>query len=339
MLKLVSFKTLSDPLVRVGALLPSGHAVVDFSKYTSSVKGYVAPPSSITTAALTNMNRFISSGEDSLKWVQEVLQRVEAAPSDPLYVVDLKQARLTAPIPTPRRNIFCVGKNYKDHIKEVAAADHSHGTSSSSTTTTTPPPPPAAAATPAYPKYPQFFTKATTTVVGPEDNVDSHSKLTKWLDYEAELAVVIGKQGRDIPREKALDHVYAYTIANDITSRDVQRHHGQWFKGKSLDTTCPMGPYLLLPSPSSSFDPQNLSIKCWINNDLRQNSNTKEMIFDIAELISQLSAGLTLLPGDILLTGTPEGVGYARKPPELLKSGDEMRIEIEHLGTLTNKVV
>jgi len=213
----------------------------------------------------------------------------------------------------PRRNLICIGKNYLDHIKEVAKVV---GLSSD------------------VPKYPIFFTKVPDTIVGPSKNVESHSDITSWLDYEAELAIVIGKEGKNIKPEDALNFVFGYTVANDITSRDIQKKHVQWFKGKTLDTSCPMAAAVLLNG--KGFDPQNLSIKLWLNGELKQSSNTSNMIFNVATIISELSKGFTLKPGDIILTGTPDGVGYPQQIA--LKSGDKMEIEIEKVGSLVNYI-
>jgi len=214
----------------------------------------------------------------------------------------------------PRRNIICVGKNYTDHVKEIAKANT--GMSSD------------------IPKAPMFFTKAPDTIIGDNKKVNSHKDITNWLDYEAELAVIISKGGVNIKPENALNHVFGYTIANDITARDIQKKHGQWFKGKTLDTTCPMSATVLLHK--KGFDPQNLNIKLWLNGDLKQSSNTSNMIFNIATIISELSKGFTLNPGDIILTGTPDGVGFPQQIA--LKKDDVMKIEIENIGTLTNYI-
>ena len=213
----------------------------------------------------------------------------------------------------PRRNLICIGKNYLDHIKEVAKVV---GLSSD------------------VPKHPIFFTKVPDTIVGPSKNVESHSDITSWLDYEAELAIVIGKEGKNIKPEDALNFVFGYTVANDITSRDIQKKHVQWFKGKTLDTSCPMAAAVLLNG--KGFDPQNLSIKLWLNGELKQSSTTANMIFNVATIISELSKGFTLKPGDIILTGTPDGVGYPQQIA--LKSGDKMEIEIEKVGSLVNYI-
>lgn len=180
-------------------------------------------------------------------------------------------------------------------------------------------------------------------MIGPGDGIESHENITKWLDYEVELAVIIGRKGRDITKENALQHVLGYTAANDVTARDLQKLHSQWFKGKSLDTSCPLGPFITLSSqhdPDTDVNiPHNLDLQLYLNGELRQNSNTRNLIFNIPELIHQFSKGTTLFPGDILLTGTPSGVGFARNPPINLKRGDLVDIRIQHIGQLCNPVV
>ncbi len=163
--------------------------------------------------------------------------------------------------------------------------------------------------------------------------VNLHPQATSSVDYEAELAVVIGKGGRDIPKDQAYNHIFGYTIINDVTARDRQRSHKQWFLGKALDTFCPMGPWI---TTGDELDPENLEVKCWVNKELRQNANTRDLIFDIPTLVSTISAGLTLVPGDIISTGTPAGVGIGFNPPKFLKTGDVVTISITELGTLTN---
>lgn len=187
------------------------------------------------------------------------------------------------------------------------------------------------------PKFPQFFSKVPETVIATRDTIPAHSSLTRWLDYEAELAVVIGKKGRDISIENSEEHIFGYAIANDVSARDVQKRHVQFMKGKCLDGTCPMGPYILLKD-SVQGNIHDARIQCWVNGSLRQDSRTSNMIFSVAEIIHQLSQGMTLNAGDIILTGTPAGVGFAMDPPEGLKSGDHIRMEIEELGVLENTV-
>ena len=221
-----------------------------------------------------------------------------------------------APIPQPVRNVFCVGRNYVDHVKEGAVAMK---------------------ADLKLPTAPQFFTKATLTVIGPGAEVRLDRKLTQKLDYEVELAIVIGRGGRDIPVSAALEHIFGYTIANDVTARDLQRRHDQWFKGKSLDTTLPLGPGIV--SSDEIGDPRALELSLTVNGQERQRARVEQMIFDIPTIISSLSAGLTLLPGDIIATGTPSGVGFAMTPPQFLHDGDEMLARIDRIGELRNRVV
>ena len=221
--------------------------------------------------------------------------------------VPAAKARLEAPIPRPARNVFCLGRNYKEHAAERGAA---------------------------APEHPVYFTKAPETVVAPGARVIHHAA-TKELDYEVELAVVIGAAGKDIPREQALAHVFGYTVVNDVTARDLQKRHGQWFKGKSLDTFCPMGPVLV--TADDIPDPQTLAITLRVNGETRQSSHTSKMIFPVDEYIAVLSQGFTLLPGDVIATGTPEGVGAATG--KLLEVGDKMEAEVEKIGVLANKVV
>jgi len=234
-------------------------------------------------------------------------------PANALLALD--RVALQAPIPKPRRNVFCVGRNYMDHVAE---GDRTRGITNSE-----------------VPKYPQFFTKAADCVIAPGANVPTHEGVTKWLDYEVELVAIIGTAGRDIPKEKALEHVYGWTIGNDVTGRDLQRRHGQWFKGKSLDRSCPLGPVIV---PASDLNAADLAISLKLNGEQRQASRTSKMIFDVTEIIHQLSSGFTLLPGDVIMTGTPEGVGYAMQPPQTMKAGDVMELTIEGIGTLTNTI-
>jgi 2-keto-4-pentenoate hydratase/2-oxohepta-3-ene-1,7-dioic acid hydratase in catechol pathway len=231
--------------------------------------------------------------------------------------VALASTRLLAPLPRPARNIFCVGRNYMDHVAE---GDRTRGITSSE-----------------LPKFPQFFTKAPDTVIAPGDTIPDHGAtgVTEWLDYEAELTLIIGKPGANIAKEDALSHVFGWTIANDVTGRDLQRRYGQWFKGKSLDGSCPLGPWII---PAEDLDASDLAIQLWINGEQRQSSRTSKMIFDVKDIIHHLSKGFTLLPGDVIMTGTPEGVGYAMTPPQVLKTGDVVKIAVEGIGELTNPV-
>ena len=231
--------------------------------------------------------------------------------------IALSQVKLLAPIPSPARNIFCVGKNYREHAKEFSNSGFEAGAVKGAE----------------IDEYPAVFTKPASSVIGPDADVDLHPQATSSVDYEAELAIVIGKSGRDIPKDQAYNHIFGYTIINDVTARDRQRSHKQWFLGKALDTFCPMGPWI---ASGDEVDPENLEVKCWVNKELRQNANTRDLIFDIPTLVSTISAGLTLVPGDIISTGTPAGVGIGFNPPKFLRRGDIVTISITGLGTLTN---
>jgi len=263
-------------------------------------------------AGVTDMQGIIASGAPALAAIRAAL----AHPA-PAALLPLEQVTLMAPIPRPHRNLFCVGRNYMDHVAE---GDRTRGITESE-----------------LPKFPQFFTKAPDTVIAPGAAIPDHTAtgVTKWLDYEAELTLIIGKPGANISKEDALSHVFGWTIGNDVTGRDLQRRHGQWFKGKSLDRSCPLGPWIV---PADELDAADLAIQLWVNGEQRQSSCTSKMIFDVKEIIHQLSLGFTLLPGDVILTGTPEGVGYAMQPPQVLKDGDVVDIEIEGIGRLSNPV-
>ncbi|WP_322027816.1 fumarylacetoacetate hydrolase family protein [Burkholderia sp. BCC1977] len=224
---------------------------------------------------------------------------------------------LLAPIEHPRRNIFCVGKNYSEHAKEFNRSGFDASSNSD------------------MPEHPVLFTKPASTIVGPGASIPNHSKVTSQLDYEVELAVIIGKGGVGITEEAAMSHVWGYTIVNDVTARDLQKMHRQWFLGKSLDGFCPMGPYAVT---ADEIDGRDLDIKCWVNDELRQNSNTAQLIFDIPRLIATISAGIALQPGDIIATGTPAGVGIGFTPPRFLTSGDRLRLFVSGIGELHNTI-
>lgn len=242
------------------------------------------------------------------------LDRLAPAP----VTVPLADLPLLAPIPRPRRNLICVGKNYADHAEEFSRSGYDASSARSDN---------------AQPPLPIFFTKVPNSVIGPDDVIESHQDLTAELDYEAEVAVVLGRGGRNISRDDAFAHVGFFTIANDVTARDLQRDHRQWFVGKSLDTFCPMGPWLV---SSDELTIEDMTVSCWVNEELRQQAKLSELIFDIPTLISTLSAGITLEPGDVILTGTPAGVGIGFDPPRFLQPGDTVRVEVTGLGTLSN---
>lgn len=232
--------------------------------------------------------------------------------------IPLEEITLLAPIPRPRRNVFCVGQNYHQHSEEFDASGYNttpqHG----------------------VPERPIIFTKAPSSVIGPDAPIEAHDGITRELDYEAELGVIIGRGGRGISIECAMDHVWGYTIINDVTARDVQRDHRQWFLGKSMDGSCPMGPWAVT---ADELDLDDLLVECRVNGELRQSAKTTDLIFTVPELIVTLSAGMTLQSGDIIATGTPAGVGIGFDPPRFLRPGDIVEISITGLGTLTNSVV
>ncbi|MDJ0942820.1 MAG: fumarylacetoacetate hydrolase family protein [Kiloniellales bacterium] len=225
---------------------------------------------------------------------------------------------LQAPIPRPRRNVFCVGKNYHAHAREFAAS----GFDSS-------------AAKGEVPEVPIVFSKLPDAVVGPGAPIRIDAAVSSAIDYEAELAVIIGKAGRNIPAAEALSHVWGYTIVNDVTARDLQGRHSQWLIGKSQDSFCPMGPWAVT---AEEIDLADTSLRCWVNGELRQESNTGLLIFDVPTIVAAISNGITLLPGDVIATGTPAGVGIGFTPPKYLRPGDRVRVEIGGIGTLENPV-
>lgn len=224
--------------------------------------------------------------------------------------IPLHEVTLLAPIPRPRRNIFCIGKNYRDHVTEMGSVDD-------------------------VPAVPIVFSKVPETVIAHEDAIRIPEGVSAAIDYEAELAIVIGRKGRGISRADAYAHVFGYTIVNDVTARDLQKQHQQWLIGKSQDTFCPMGPWIVTPE---AIDPAATTLSLWVNEERRQHASTRDLIFDLPTIIATISAGITLYPGDIIATGTPSGVGAGFKPPRFLKRGDRVTIEIEGIGRLSNPV-
>lgn len=250
--------------------------------------------------------------------LDDVVSKAAQAPAS--AKMPLAQCKILAPLPNPRRNIICVGKNYHEHAKEFHASGFD-----------------ASAGKDAIPDYPIIFSKASTTVSGPDDPVPGSADPTNSVDYEAELAVVIGKKCRNVPKAQAYEQIFGYMIVNDVTSRHLQARHKQWFLGKNLDGFCPSGPWLV--TASEVGDVTKLRVTAHVNGELRQDAMVKDLIFDIPSLIETITSVMTLLPGDIIATGTPAGVGIGFTPPKFLKPGDHMRIEITGLGVLENKVV
>lgn len=234
--------------------------------------------------------------------------------------VPLSSVEVIAPLPRPTRDIVCVGRNYRDHSSELTRGGYDTS---------------AADAAADVPAHPILFSKSASSVVGPGATIDPHGALTNSLDYEAELAVIIGRGGRGIEPTEAWEHIWGYTLINDVTARELQRDRTQWFLGKSLDTFCPMGPWAV---SADELDPTNLTIECHVNGELRQHASTQDLIFDIPTLIADLSAGITLRPGDVIATGTPAGVGIGFTPPRFLAPGDVVRVAATGLGVLENTV-
>lgn len=255
-----------------------------------------------------DMVSLIAAGGKALAWLRDVA-------SKGADVVTLEQVRLHAPIPRPSKNVFCVGWNYLDHFEEGAKARTQKVD---------------------LPEHPAFFSKAATSVTGPHDRIPFDASVSTQIDWEVELGLVIGPGGRNIPEAEAMGHVFGYTVINDISARDIQRRHNQWFKGKSLDGSCPMGPWII--TADAVRDPGDLRLRTRVNGAVKQDSSTKYLYFKLPRIIAELSLGLTLEPGDIIATGTPSGVGYARTPPEFLRPGDVLETEVEGVGLLRNRI-
>ncbi len=268
-------------------------------------------PASSTISAPRDVGELAAAGQAGLDIVCD-LGRTPSAEA----LLARRSLKLLAPIPRPGKNVFCVGRNYKEHIDEGMRAQGK--------------------APAPLPTVPEFFTKPPTAVIAAGETIPLHAGATKQLDYEVELAVIIGRKGTDIPAAQAFDHVFGYSIINDITGRDLQRAHGQWFKGKGLDRSCPFGPVVVHASALPNVN--DLRISSTVNGEIRQDSRTSNMIFPIPQIIEHLSRGLTLEPGDVIATGTPAGVGYAMTPPRFLASGDRVRADVEGIGSLENVI-
>ena len=297
-MRLLTFSTSANPSPRLGAL--GGGRVVDVAAASSGrLPG--------------TMLALIQQGDDVQRRVREVVDErggdlgVSHAPDEISW---------HAPIPRPLKNVFCLGLNYVAHARESARMRGKEVQ---------------------IPKVPVIFTKAPTAVTGPYDDVPVDWSVTSQVDWEVELGVVVGKPGRNIDRRSALDHVFGYTVINDLSARDLQNQHLQWFKGKSLDYFCPMGPVVV--TGDELGDPQARRLRLRVNGVTKQDSSTADMIFPVDSIVEWLSKGLTLEPGDVIATGTPEGVGMGREPQEFLKDGDVVETEIDGIGTLKNRVV
>lgn len=297
--------------LRPGFLLEEDHRrPYTFQQAIESLGGWEAVRADSTLAALNedvlaSVLSLIAAGDGAWQaagnLVARFRERLEAG------AIQAEPAGLlAAPIPRPTKNIFCVGRNYAEHARERGAD---------------------------VPEIPVFFTKAPTCVTAPDATVPYPAQ-TNQFDYEGELAVVIGRTARNVPRERAYEYVFGYTIMNDLTARDLQRSHQQWFRGKSLDGTAPLGPAIV--TPDELGDPENLTLETRVNGEVRQSASTSQMVFDVPTLIAVLSDGITLEPGDIIATGTPSGVGAAING--LLQPGDQVEIRISGLGVLRTTI-
>ena len=302
------FATIAVNGSSVAAVRLSDGSLLEIAKAASSHSDEAAP-----SIQVGSLQAIIEGGAAAVGAVRKLVAEAESGDhTDARHAV--KDIEFLAPIPTPRKNVFCVGRNYADHIAEGDKAQKQ---------------------TVGVTEFPVYFTKPPTAVIGPGATIPIFPNLSECIDYEVELTLVIGKPGRNISRNDAFDHIFGYTIINDITARDIQRRHGgQYFKGKALDGSCPCGPWIV--TADAIDDPHNLAISLSVNGETRQNGSTADMIFDIPTLIESLSEGLTLEPGDMLATGTPSGVGYAMDPPRYLKDGDTVVCEIAEIGRLEN---
>ncbi len=290
---------------RIGIVLDNGHVIdVETESKRHGMK---------LAFGANSMLSFVASGDSGMAQMQLLVAK---AAKSRVMSVPVNQVKFLSPIPKPQSNIYCVGWNYLEHFEEgkEARADKAVST---------------------YPQSPVFFSKATHTMNDPFGAIPYDASFTGTADWEAELAVVIGKRGRNIPEDQAMNYVFGYSAFNDTTVREVQqkRHGGQWFKGKSLDGYGPMGPWIVTAAGVVLDD---IRIICRVNGVEKQNGSYKQMYFKIPRIIAELSRGLTLEPGDIIATGTPPGVGYSRKPPEFLKPGDIMETEITGVGVIRN---
>ena len=297
-MRLVTFK--KNGAESIGAFNSKTLTITDFSKAVPELP--------------STMIDFIKLGQSGLDQAENAIKSEKDETQ-----IQLSDVTLKAPIPEPLRDVMAVGRNYHEHAKEF----HNSGYDATAGKT-------------AVPDDPIIFTKATTSVSGPYDPIPSYLDLSNSTDYEGELAVIIGKTGRSIAKADAFNHIYGYSTSNDVTARTLQHRYKQWFIGKSLDGYCPMGPVLL--TADEAGNPENFYLRTEVNGELRQESSCSELIFDIPTLVETISAGITLLPGDIIITGTPAGVGIGFDPPVFLKNGDVVKVTIDPIGTIENTV-
>jgi 2-keto-4-pentenoate hydratase/2-oxohepta-3-ene-1,7-dioic acid hydratase in catechol pathway len=294
-MRYLTFSTTTDPSPRLGFL--QGDRVVE-------------APTDRSGSEPRSLLELVQAGPDA--WAR---MANAAAGADAVRSYDPKAVRWHAPIPRPAKNVFCVGRNYAEHVAEGARA---RGEAMK------------------IPKHVVFFTKAPTSVIGPFDDIPWDATLTQQVDWEAELGVIIGTPGVNIAKADALRHIFGYTVINDVTARDLQNAHFQFFKGKSLDGFCPIGPVVV--TADEFGDPQNKMVSCRVNGNVKQHQKTSEMLFPVDVIIEVLSRGLTLEAGDIIATGTPEGAGFGMSPPQFLEDGDIMETEVEGIGVMRNRI-
>lgn len=261
-------------------------------------------------ASINSMLALIDAGQEALDSLKSI-----AKDPDDAHCVSTKEVTLLSPIPRPRQNVICLGLNYVDHVSETTGEKKEEVK---------------------LPRSPIIFTKAANSMNGPYSDIEIDTNVSAKMDWESELGVIIGKSGLGIQQDDAMQHVFGYTVINDVTARDRQKWHKQFYIGKSYKGCCPMGPAIVTADEIS--DPHDLQLRSWVNGELKQDSNTKHQIFKIANVISVLSQGMELEAGDIIATGTPSGVGYARTPPEYLMPGDVVECEVENIGKISNKI-
>lgn len=309
-MKLITFTTTG--FSRIGAIVEGGKIIDLNYAYQAQLqnKGYYRYEAIAEAYVPAKMEEFLEGGKESMEIAKSA---IDYALSDTRnfkhrLIYDRSEVKINAPVTNPRK-IFCVGHNYREHILEMGRE---------------------------LPSNPVLFAKFANTVIGPEDEIPFYP-ISEQLDYEAEFTVIIGKQARNVSEEEALEYVAGYTIANDVTYRDIQRRTLQWLQGKTVDGSAPMGPWIV--TSDELTNPSGLGVVLSVNGEMRQKTNTENLVFSVAHLVSFLSNLVTLEPGDIILTGTPGGVGVAMDPPRFLKDGDVIKIEIDQIGVLENKVV
>ena len=298
-MRYATYSTKHNPTPRLGIV--SGDRVTDAAALAASSWQGEAPSSLLA---------LITAGPKAWARLADLASRT---PSGNVESHAAEDIRWHAPIPRPSKNVACIGKNWAEHAREIAKSLGQE---------------------PTIPKFPVFFTKAPATVVGPFDDVVWDPAITQQVDWEVELAAILGRTGRNISRADALNHVFGYTVLNDVTARDLQRSHQQFYKGKSLDTFCPMGPVVV--TADEFGDPQAKSLTCRVNGVVKQQGVTGDMIYPVDAIIESLSLGMTLEAGDIIATGTPDGVGFGRTPPEFLADGDVLETAVEGIGMMRN---